>query len=96
MIDERYSVTESERLERLSRFFNENGELIRFPKKEKDKIIVLREIVRVFKPGLNYSEEQANEMLKTFYDDYVLLRRYLVEYGLIDRKPDGSAYWLVF
>ena len=96
MIDERYSVTESERLERLSRFFNENGELIRFPKKEKDKVIVLREIARVFKPGLNYSEEQANEMLKTFYDDYVLLRRCLIEYRLIDRKPDGSAYWLVF
>ena len=96
MIDERYSITESERLERLSRFFNESGELIRFPKKEKDKVIVLREIAGVFKPGLNYSEEQANEMLKTFYDDYVLLRRYLIEYGLIDRKPDGSAYWLVF
>lgn len=96
MIDERYSVTESERLERLSRFFNENGEFTRFPKKEKDKVIFLREIVRVFKPGLNYSEEQANEMLKAFYDDYVLLRRYLIEYGLIERKPDGSAFRLVF
>ncbi|MBN2219982.1 MAG: DUF2087 domain-containing protein [Kosmotogaceae bacterium] len=96
MIDERYVVTENERAERLAKFFSESGELIRFPKKQKDKVIVLREIAGAFEPGLKYSEEEVNNKLKKFYDDYVLLRRYLIEYGLIERKPDGSSYWLVF
>ncbi|HSR04836.1 MAG TPA: DUF2087 domain-containing protein [Proteiniclasticum sp.] len=26
------------------------------------------------------------------YDDHVLLRRYLIEYGFLDRTPDGSIY----
>jgi hypothetical protein len=28
------------------------------------------------------------------YDDYVTVRRYLIEYGFLDRKDDGSQYWL--
>jgi hypothetical protein len=96
MIDERYAVTEAERNEIVARFFGEDRKLARFPKREKDRVIVLREIAKVFKPGVKYSEEQTNENLRKFHDDYALLRRYLIEYGLIDRRPDGSCYWLVF
>ncbi|HAY98537.1 MAG TPA: transcriptional regulator [Mesotoga sp.] len=96
MIDERYAVTEAERNERVARFFGEDRKLARFPKREKDRVIVLREIAKVFKPGVKYTEEQTNENLRKFHDDYALLRRYLIEYGLIDRRPDGSCYWLVF
>ena len=28
------------------------------------------------------------------YEDYVHIRRYLIEYGFLDRKADGSAYWV--
>jgi hypothetical protein len=41
-----------------------------------------------------YAEKEINEILKAIYEDYVMLRRYLIEYGFIDRKSDGSEYWL--
>ena len=34
-----------------------------------------------------------NGILQEIYDDYVTIRRYLVEYRFIDREPDGSRYW---
>ena len=33
-------------------------------------------------------------LLSKRYHDYVMIRRYLVDYGFLDRKADGSAYWL--
>ncbi|XID96077.1 DUF2087 domain-containing protein [Paenibacillaceae bacterium WGS1546] len=33
-------------------------------------------------------------MARSAYDDYAVLRRNLVEYGWMDRLPDGSQYWL--
>ncbi|MEH6937313.1 DUF2087 domain-containing protein [Bacillus sp. JJ664] len=96
MVDERYNITEDEREKGLKKYFPEglNGPLKKFPLKEKQKLVVLREIVKRFEPNKIYHEKEINEVLTTIYDDYVILRRYLVEYGFIDRKPDGSQYWL--
>jgi hypothetical protein len=55
---------------------------------------VLREVARRFETERFYNEKEVNELLKTVYDDFVTLRRYLIEYGFMDRKPDGSQYWL--
>lgn len=96
MVDERYNITEDEREKSLKKYFPEgmNGPLKKFPLKEKQKLVVLREIVKRFDPNKIYHEKEINEVLITIYDDYVILRRYLIEYGFIDRKPDGSQYWL--
>jgi len=95
-VEERYNFTEDEREKSLKKYFPEgmNGPLKKFPLKEKQKLVVLREIVKRFDPNKIYHEKEINEVLTTIYDDYVILRRYLIEYGFIDRKPDGSQYWL--
>ncbi|MCZ4150164.1 transcriptional regulator, partial [Escherichia coli] len=41
-----------------------------------------------------YTEKQVNELLGRVYPDYAEIRRYLVDYALLDRKQDGSEYWL--
>ncbi|WP_410979251.1 DUF2087 domain-containing protein, partial [Cobetia sp. SIMBA_158] len=28
------------------------------------------------------------------HEDFVALRRYLIEYGLMERTADGAAYWV--
>jgi hypothetical protein len=96
MVDERYAVTEEEQQEILKKFLPEgiNGRLMKFPPKEKQRLIVLREISKRFAKDVIYSEKETNQLLNEFYDDYVLVRRYLIEYGLLDRKSDGSQYWL--
>ncbi len=93
MVDERYNVTQEEQKQIINRYFSE-GSLTRFPPKEKQRLVVLREIANQLTIGRIYDEKELNQSLKAFYEDYVLIRRYLIEYGLIDRKPDGSEYWV--
>ncbi|MFC5699690.1 DUF2087 domain-containing protein [Cohnella faecalis] len=96
MVDDRYNVTEREREAAIAKYFLEGpeGMLKTFKLPEKQKLIVLRQIADRFERGRIYTEKESNEVLKTAYDDYVILRRYLIEYGFLDRKPDGSEYWL--
>ena len=96
MIDERYNITEEEQEKIIRKFFMEepNGCLKRFPPKEKQRLIVLKEIAKRIESERMYDETELNQMLKAIYDDYVMIRRYLIEYGFLDRKPDGSQYWL--
>lgn len=94
MLDERYAITPKERDQVLSKYFDGNGRLIDFPGKEKRKIILLTEIATNFKSNVEYSEKEINRILKRIYDDYVLIRRYLIEYGFLDRSMDCRKYWV--
>lgn len=62
------------------------------PKKQNKKIAVLNIIVTLFDENKKYSEVEVNEILKPVYDDFVLLRRYLIDYKFLIREKDGSCY----
>jgi len=93
MVDERYAITETEN-ERIVRTYLKDGKLTTLPRKEKRKIIVLRYISRKFKNNERYTEKQVNEILKEIHDDYATIRRYLIEYGFLQRSNDCSSYWV--
>lgn len=93
-IDDRYNITDKERLSTLKNHIDENGGLKSFPVKEKKKIIVLQEIVKNFSKGKSYSEKDINKVLIRIYQDHVSLRRALIEYGFLERTDDGSSYWV--
>lgn len=44
-------------------------------------------------PGRELSEAQVNEKLMPWHDDYVALRRMLVDYKFLARSKDGKTYW---
>lgn len=96
IIDDRYNITQEESEKILKKYFPEgtDGPLKTLDMKEKNKLVVLRQIAKKFEANKFYSEKEVNEILKTACDDFVTLRRYLTDYGFIDRKPDGSRYWL--
>ncbi len=96
MVDDRYNVTKEEQEKIIQKYFPEGTDqsLVKFPPKEKQRLVVLREIVKRLEVDHIYDEKELNEILKSAYNDYVLIRRYLIEYGFIDRKSDGSQYWL--
>ena len=96
MIDDRYNVTREEQEKIINKYFPDgtNALLVKFPPKEKQRLVVLREIVKRLEVERIYGEKELNEILSSAYDDYVLIRRLLIEYGFIDRKTDGSQYWL--
>jgi hypothetical protein len=93
MVDERYNITNDEQEKIIKRYFSE-GVLTKFPPKEKQRLVILREISNHLTLDHKYEEQELNQLLKGFYDDYALIRRYLIEYGFLDRKTDGSKYWL--
>jgi hypothetical protein len=96
MVDERFAITEAENAAILKNYFKAgpDGPLSEFPKKEKRKIAILRQLIRRFDPKRKYTETEVNQILEAAYHDYVTLRRYLVEYGFMDRLADGSRYWV--
>lgn len=77
-------------------YFEKGDELVlkQFPSKQKKQQGVCLFIVKVLDPEKIYTEKEINEVLKPVYADFVMIRRYLVDLGLISRKPDGSAYWV--
>ncbi|MEJ8305337.1 DUF2087 domain-containing protein [Saccharibacillus sacchari] len=95
MVDDRYNMTEEEERQILKRAFPEglDGPLLTFDLKEKQRLAVLRQIVSRLDDGRFYTEKELNAELSPIYADYAILRRNLVDYGLISREPDGSAYW---
>jgi hypothetical protein len=44
------------------------------------------------RPGEDLTERQVNERLLSYTDDVVLLRRYLIDFGMLVRTPSGSSY----
>lgn len=83
----------------ISSYFDDDGRLANWPAKKRraQRDAILRHLAEVFEPGRQYSERDVNEVLKSqmTYADHVLIRRELFDAKLLDRTPDGSAYWRV-
>ncbi|HBN86392.1 MAG TPA: transcriptional regulator [Clostridiales bacterium] len=96
MVDERYLITEAEKEKILHTAFYSLDplRLKNFPVKEKKKLAILQKIASQFEPDRRYTEKEVNAILKDIYDDYVTIRRYMIEYGFMDRMRDCSEYWL--
>lgn len=93
MTDDRYAITRQEYDKTVKTYMDEHGTLKQFPAKEKKKIIVLCEIMKNFKKEQVYSETEVNRILKRIYEeDYVTIRRALIEYGFMDRSDDCRGY----
>ncbi len=92
LADERFDSTEQERVAVMKAYFTADGMLKDFPVREKRKIIALGIIASRFTPGRIYQEKEVNETIA--YRDFATVRRYLVEYGFVERSQDCSKYWL--
>jgi hypothetical protein len=95
-VDERYAITEQENEKILRMYFPDgpDGPMSSFPKKEKRKLALLKHIIGRFETGKKYKEKEINEILKGVFSDYATIRRYLIEYGFLDRLDDCSLYWV--
>ncbi|MFE4542998.1 DUF2087 domain-containing protein [Arthrobacter sp. NPDC056727] len=70
------------------------GRIDRYPANQAERRELLAWIAGdTFEPGEELTERQVNERLLSYTDDVVLLRRYLVDSGALDRTPSGSAYF---
>lgn len=80
----------------INKFQDSEGRLTLFPAKRRNKIISLFYLATKFESDVVYTEKQINEIIEanhTFQDKW-LLRRELINLGLLCRLTDGSKYWL--
>lgn len=75
------------------RYFK-NGRLTVIPKKEKNKLEVLNELIQLFEMNKQYNEKEINELLQNVYPDFAILRRYLVDYKYLNRTQDCMTYFV--
>lgn len=86
-----YSPAKSEGIDRFIR----DGRVVNYPASDTDRVELLRWIgERVLAPDERIDEAEINERLHPYMEEHVLLRRYLVDYGVIDRNSDGTGYEL--
>lgn len=97
--EKKTKISKSDFINRLNKLCGKS-DLIQFPKNHTDRFVLLESIALTFKPQKKYSEKSINEtvaewienMAKESYLDHVTLRRYLVDFGLIERDPAGHQY----
>ena len=71
------------------------GRIEQYPANAAERRALLARIAgEVMSPGERLTERQVNERLLSYTDDVVLLRRYLVDFGLLRRTASGSSYSL--
>lgn len=96
MVDARYITTKEESDKIIATVFESLSplKLKIFSAKEKKKIVTLRKVVEQFEKGKIYTEKEVNQILTAIYDDFPTMRRYLIEYGFMDRTTDCAQYWV--
>lgn len=80
----------------LRHFLDPQGRLTAFPAKRAKKLPALLFFAQQLEPGRRYTEAELGDCIdahSTFHDP-ATIRRELYVAGLVDRLPDGSAYWL--
>lgn len=80
---------------RIENFLNKEGKIKAWPSKHEAKSLVLRHVGNRFDTGRFYAEKEVNRIIDEnhTFGDYFLLRRGMVDCGVMRRTPDGSRYW---
>lgn len=80
-----------------SKLLNAKNQIIKWPKKNAEKLEVLKFLYSKFELEVFYTEKEVNFIINQniSFDGAGLLRRSLIDQGFMDREIDGSKYWLL-
>jgi len=85
---------------RLEALLLRGGRLHGFPRRRRDRLILLRSVLAGFEPGRRYEEEEVNQAIRLWQRevgrnadiDHVSLRRGLIDERLLTRSRSGDSY----
>ena len=79
----------------INRFLDEKGRIKQLPSKQKYRLATLSYLAEKFDENFNYTEKEVNAICDAWhsFNDYFILRRELVDNGLMCRELNGSRYW---
>lgn len=75
--------TEEEKI--IHNFFTPEGRVKALPAQQKKQLVVLAKLAESFNLGQVYTEKEVNDILRRFNDDFVMLRRALVDFHFLTR-----------
>lgn len=70
----------------------ESNFILVYPSKRKKQWAILYMISKDFNMHQTYSEKEVDAILKAYHEDYVRLRRDLIDFKFFIRTKDGSIY----
>ncbi|HEY2791252.1 MAG TPA: DUF2087 domain-containing protein [Micromonosporaceae bacterium] len=73
------------------RAFIRDGRLVSIPAAHGKRQIILEHIAACFEPGVRYPEAAVDAVLRAWHEDYVSLRRYLIDGDFMSRED--NVYW---
>ncbi len=79
---------------KVKNYINSEGKVAFWPAKRKFQLMLIDYVNNQIPSDKTFSEKEINSLLKEYLaiDDYVLIRRELIELGYLTRKADGSCY----
>lgn len=82
-------------METLNKFIVD-GKITIIPKKQKNKLPIF-DYMRAYisEHGEEFTEKELNAIISPVFDDFVLMRRYLVDYGYLTRDKYGTKYKVI-
>ena len=63
-----------------------NGKIEKMPAQLKKKLVLIEEICGSFETGKPYTEKEVNLTIADIYEDFCMVRRFFVDYGLFTRE----------
>jgi len=66
--------------------FFEYGRLKSIPAQRKKERIVLEEIAKDFENGKDYPEQEVNEIIKKYHEDFCTIRRDMISERILERE----------
>jgi hypothetical protein len=79
----------------ISRFLDDSGKITQLSQKKNFRIVTICYLAEKFETNRNYTEKEVNSICEKWhtFGDYFILRRELIDNGLLCREQNGSRYW---
>lgn len=79
----------------ISKFLDDSGKIKQLSQKKNLRVATLCYLAEKFEANRNYTEKEVNSICEEWhtFKDYFILRRELVDNGLLCRDAKGSRYW---
>ena len=77
----------------IERFFDKHGRLPQLPVRPDTQRELSEYLAGFLEAGQRYTEREVNDVLMRFSDEYVALRRMLIDYRVLMRDSQGASYW---
>ncbi len=79
--------------QKVLRSFFDGDRLTKIPDMQKKRQVILKWLVKQFEPGVRYTENEVNTILKRHHEDSATLRREFIANKLMQRE--NGVYWRI-